>query len=128
SMAAGAYVATSSEQEVARTESRRRAFLKEASAEPVTGNSALQSAIVVGVSYLAGAMVPVLPLVLGATRVLAPMLVGGVMTLAVSFLLAVLSGMEVGRRVSMNLAIIAAAVGVTYLSALVLKTVVGVSG
>jgi VIT1/CCC1 family predicted Fe2+/Mn2+ transporter len=128
SMAAGAYVATSSEQEVARTESRRRAFLKEASAESATGNSALQSAIVVGVSYLVGAMIPVLPLLLGATSVLVPTLVGGVMTLAVSFLLAVLSGMEVGRRVSMNLAIVAGAVGVTYLSGLVLKTALGLSG
>jgi VIT1/CCC1 family predicted Fe2+/Mn2+ transporter len=128
SMAAGAFVATSSEQEVARTETRRRAFLKDASAEPVTGDGALRSAIVVGVSYLAGAMVPVVPLLLGATSVLVPMLVGGAMTLAVSFLLAVLSGMEVGKRVSMNLAIIAGAVGVTYLSGLVLKTAVGVSG
>ena len=80
------------------------------------------------VTATGGAMVPVVPLLLGATSVLVPMLVGGAMTLAVSFLLAVLSGMEVGKRVSMNLAIIAGAVGVTYLSGLVLKTAVGVSG
>jgi VIT1/CCC1 family predicted Fe2+/Mn2+ transporter len=73
-------------------------------------------------------MVPVSPLMLGATNVLAPMLVGGAMTVAVSFLLAVLSGMEVGKRVSMNLAIIAGAVGVTYLSGIVLKMAFGISG
>lgn len=128
SMAAGAYVATSSEQEVERTESRRRAFLKESTAAPVNGDGALQSAVVVGISYLAGAMVPVSPLMLGATSVLAPMLVGGAMTVAVSFLLAVLSGMEVGKRVWMNLTIIAGAVGVTYLSGLVLKMAFGIAG
>jgi len=60
--------------------------------------------------------------------VLAPMLVGGAMTVAVSFLLAVLSGMEVGKRVWMNLTIIAGAVGVTYLSGLVLKMAFGIAG
>ena len=80
-----------------------------------------------GVSYLAGAVVPVLPVALGAKTIVAPAIVGGVMAAAVSFVLAFLSGMEVGRRVATNLVIIAAAVLVTYCSGLLLGAVFGIS-
>jgi VIT1/CCC1 family predicted Fe2+/Mn2+ transporter len=126
SMAAGAYVATSSEREVTETERRRKAFFGETARGADTG-SALASALVVGVSYLAGAMVPVLPVLLGAESAVISTIVGGAMALFVSFLLAVLSGMEVGKRLLTNLVVVAGAVAVTYLSGIVLKTVFGVS-
>jgi vacuolar iron transporter family protein len=129
SMAAGAYVATSSQEEVAQTERRRGAFLTRApSTEAKRGESALASASVVGVSYLVGALVPVFPVILGAQTILAPAIVGGAMTLLVSLVLAFLSGMEVRRRVLTNLVIVAAAVGVTYLGGLVLSAAFGISG
>ncbi len=68
-----------------------------------------------GVSCLAGAAVPVLPVILGAQSVLLSLLVAGTMIVVVSTPLAFLSGMDVRRRIAMNLVIIAAAVGVPYL-------------
>jgi VIT1/CCC1 family predicted Fe2+/Mn2+ transporter len=128
SMAAGAYVATSSQQEVERTAGRKTAFLRRQASFAVTGDaSAFGSAVVVGVSYLAGAVVPVFPVVLGAKTILAPAIVGGVMAAGVSLVLAFLSGMDVRRRVATNLAIIAAAVAVTYASGLVLGAAFGIS-
>ena len=127
SMAAGAYVATSSQEEVARTERRKNAFLTRQPPAAGAGESALGSAIAVGVSYLGGAVVPVLPVVLGAKTILVPAVVGGAITVVVSLVLAFLSGMEVRRRVLTNLAIIASAVVVTYLSGLVLSAAFGIS-
>lgn len=127
SMAAGAYVATSSGEEVARTERRRSAFLGERPTAAVSSESGLRSAVVVGASYLAGALVPVLPVLLGAKSALGPTIVGGAMTLLVSLVLAFLSGMDVRRRVLLNLAIVAAAVGVTYVSGIVLKLALGIA-
>ncbi|HUE38145.1 MAG TPA: VIT1/CCC1 transporter family protein [Candidatus Binatia bacterium] len=127
SMAAGAYVATSSQQEVERTEERRNAFLSsQPRAAGGAGESALASAVAVGVSYLAGAVVPVLPVVLGAKTILVPAVVGGSIAVVVSLVLAFLSGMDVRRRVLTNLAIVAAAVAVTYLSGLLLRSVFGI--
>jgi VIT1/CCC1 family predicted Fe2+/Mn2+ transporter len=129
SMAAGAYVATSSQGEVEETERRRDVFLqRETSTGARGGESALASAVVVGVSYLVGALVPVFPVMLGAKTVLAPTIAGGAMALLVSWVLAFLSGMDVLRRVLTNLVIVAAAVGVTYLGGLVLSSVFGISG
>jgi len=128
SMAAGAYVATSSHEEVAETERRRDAFLTRAPATSAKGETALASAVVVGVSYLAGALVPVSPVILGARTILAPAIVGGAMALLVSLILAFLSGMNVRRRVLTNLVIVAAAVGVTYLGGRMLSAAFGISG
>jgi vacuolar iron transporter family protein len=127
SMAAGAYVATSSQEEVAATERRRAAFLNHQPATAGDRESAFASAVVVGVSYLVGALVPVLPVLLGAKTILVPAIFGAVMTIVVSLVLAFLSGMEVRRRVLTNLGIVAAAVAVTYLGALVLSAALGIA-
>jgi len=81
----------------------------------------------VGASYLAGAVVPVLPVGLGATSVLIPAITAGLLIVAVSALLAFLSGMAVRRRIAMNLVIIAAAVGVTYAIGLATNAVWGIT-
>jgi predicted membrane protein (TIGR00267 family) len=127
SMGAGAYLASSSESEVRATEKERRRFLGEADGERDGRESPLSAAAIVGVSYFAGAAVPVLPVILGAQSVLPSLLVAGTMIVVVSTLLAFLSGMDVRRRIVMNLVIIAAAVGVTYLIGLLTRTLWGIS-
>jgi VIT1/CCC1 family predicted Fe2+/Mn2+ transporter len=113
SMAAGAYVATSSEAEVRATEEERRRFLGEAVADGASG-SPLASALVVGVGYIAGALVPVLPVAFGARSMLPTVLAAGLVIVAVSAIVAFLSGMDVRRRIALNVAITGVAVVVTY--------------
>ena len=72
------------------------------------------SALVVGTAYIAGAIVPVLPVVFGATSALFSVLTAGVVVIVVSTILSFLSGMDVMRRILLNLMIIALAVSVTY--------------
>ena len=115
SMAAGAFAAAHSEREVRRVERGKRAFLGEAAAEaPAVETSAAAAAVLVGVSYLVGAFVPVVPVLLGATALWASLVVGVVAAVVVSATLAFLSGMAVRRRIGINLALLAAAVVVTY--------------
>jgi vacuolar iron transporter family protein len=114
SMAAGAWIASSSEAEVRETEVGRKRFLGESVEETARPETPLASAFVVGASYFAGALVPVLPVLAGALTVLPSLLAAGSLIIVVSIILAFLSGMEIKRRVLMNLAIIAAAVTVTY--------------
>jgi VIT1/CCC1 family predicted Fe2+/Mn2+ transporter len=87
----------------------------------------LSSALVVGVAYFAGALVPVLPVLFGANDALVSLVTAGSMIIVVSLLLAFLSGMKIQRRIAMNLVIIAAAVGITYMIGLLAKSIWGVS-
>lgn len=125
SMAAGAYVATSSENEVRRTQEEKTHFLgEEVAAEQ--GESAFISAVIVGVSYFVGASFPLLPVLFGARTPLFSILTGGSMILLVSLTLAFLSGMEMKKRALTNLILIALAVGVTYLIGLLVRTLLGI--
>ena len=74
-----------------------------------------------------GALVPVLPVAFGARNLLAPLAGAGVVIVAVSVILAFLSGMEIRRRVVLNLVIIAATVGITYLIGTITKAVWGIA-
>jgi vacuolar iron transporter family protein len=127
SMAAGAWVATSSEAEVRATETGRRRFLGENVPPDEAGETPMASALVVGASYFAGALVPVLPMLAGARTALPSLVAAGSMIVVVSVILAFLSGMAMTRRVVTNLVIIAAAVGVTFAIGLVTKLIWGVS-
>jgi VIT1/CCC1 family predicted Fe2+/Mn2+ transporter len=127
SMAAGAYVAVSSESEVRRTEAERRQFLGQPTSEGPPVESALAAAAVVGASYFGGALVPVLPVLFGATSVLPSILTAGTLVVAVSMILAFLSGMEVTRRVRINLVIMGLAVGVTYLIGVATRRIWGIT-
>lgn len=122
SMGAGAYVAASSQAEVKQTEQRRLRFLGEAAGNEDDARP-LASAVAVGASYFVGALIPVAPVLLGATSVFASAVTAGVIIVVVSLLLAFLSGMDVRRRVTMNLVIVAAAVVVTYAIGLLVKSV-----
>jgi VIT1/CCC1 family predicted Fe2+/Mn2+ transporter len=127
SMAAGVYIATSSEAEVRRTETARRRFLEGTVSSGHGSESALVAAAIVGVSYFAGALVPVLPVLAGARTALPSILTGGTMILLVSVIVAFLSGMDVKRRALMNLGITAAAVVITYAIGTVTKAIWGIA-
>jgi VIT1/CCC1 family predicted Fe2+/Mn2+ transporter len=136
SMAAGVYVAMSSEREIYETEDKKQRFLSHAFATGVVGrvdpqngpsDRPLQAALVVGVSYFAGAMVPLLPVVFGAKNALFSMLTAGSVAVAVSMLLAFLSGMDIKRRILTNVVIIGGAVAITYVIGRVVKDMFGIA-
>jgi len=114
SMAAGAFLALNSEKEVKTTEIAKKIFLGEASEVIPMEESPIGSALVVGTAYIAGAIVPVLPVIFGATSALFSVLTAGLMVIVVSTILSFLSGMDVTRRIFLNLALITIAVSVTY--------------
>ena len=126
SMAAGAYIGVGSEAELRVTEDARRGFLGETVAsEP--GERPLVSAAIVGIGYLVGAVVPVLPVLLGARTVLPTVLTGGIMIVAVSAIVAFISGMNVRRRIALNVLITGLAVVVTYALGLLAKALLGIN-
>lgn len=127
SMAAGAYAAISSEREVQATEAAKKEFLGDKSGDGDAPDRPLGSALVVGASYFVGAMVPVLPVLVGAKSAVFSMIAAGSVAILVSTLLAFLSGMDIKRRILLNLAIIALAVSVTYLIGMVAKQLWGIS-
>ncbi|HMH78234.1 MAG TPA: MFS transporter [Candidatus Udaeobacter sp.] len=96
------------------------AFLINLTAYPASG-------VRVGVSYVIGAVVPILPVLFGARTLLPSLVVAGGVIVIVSTILAFLSGMNVKRRILLNLAIIAAAVAISYLIGLVAQSVWGIT-
>jgi len=127
SMAAGVYVAVNSENELRRTERGKARFLGEGGEPAGAEESSLRSAAIVGVSYFTGAAVPILPVLFGAKTAIVPVVSGGVTVILVSMILAFLSGMDVRKRILMNLAMIAGAVGITYAIGILVRTVFGVA-
>jgi VIT1/CCC1 family predicted Fe2+/Mn2+ transporter len=126
-MAAGAFAALNSEKEVKATESDKKQFLGEETGSSEMEEQPLTSALFVGGAYIVGAMVPVLPVLFGAKDALASLLTAGSMIVLVSTLLAFLSGMDIKRRIAMNLVIITIAVAVTYALGTLARTLWGVS-
>ncbi len=114
SMGAGAFLALNSEQEVKSTELARQTFLGAATGDAAMEEPPLASALMVGTAYLAGAMVPVLPVLFGATSAVFSVVTAGLTVIIVSAILSFLSGMDVRRRIALNLIIVAVAVTVTY--------------
>ena len=112
SMAAGAYVATGSEDEAADIERRKHRFL-DGTEEPAASSRPLVSAAIVGISYIFGSLVPILPVFFGAEDFVLSAIVSAFVVVLVSTLLAFLSGMDVRRRIAINLVIVALAVAVT---------------
>lgn len=126
-MGAGAYLAVSSEVEVRDTEARRRRFLGEPETAVASGDTPLGSGLRVGVSYVIGAVVPLLPVFFGARTLWPSLIVAGGVIVLVSTLLAFLSGMDLKRRILMNLGVIAAAVALSYAIGLLAQRVWGIS-
>jgi vacuolar iron transporter family protein len=114
SMAAGSFLALNSEKEVKTTELAKKVFLGEESEVVAMEEQPLASAAVVGSAYLMGATVPVLPVLVGANDAFFSVVTAGLMVIVVSTVLSFLSGMDIKRRILLNLAIITVAVGVSY--------------
>lgn len=113
SMAAGAYAAASSEEEMAAIEAGKKAFL----GEPGTREPAptpLATGILVGISYMFGALVPLLPVAFGARSLVAPAVMGAACSVVVSIVVSFLSGMDARRRITLNVAMTACAVAVSF--------------
>ena len=125
SMAAGAYIGAGSEAELRETEDARRRFLGETVAS-AAAESPPMSAAIVGLGYLVGALVPVMPVLFGARTVWPTVLTGGAMIVAVSAIVAFISGMNVRRRITLNVIITGVAVMVTYALGLLTKRLLGV--
>ena len=126
SMAAGAYIGASSEAEVQATEDARRRFLGETVVK-TDGQGPIAAALVVGLGYFAGALVPVLPVLFGAKSMLPTVLAAGTTIIAVSAIVAFISGMQVRRRIAQNALVTGIAVAVTYTIGLLTKSVWGVA-
>jgi predicted membrane protein (TIGR00267 family) len=126
SMAAGAYIGASSEREVRETEDERRRFLGE-TVSSQTPESPTSSALVVGIGYFAGAVVPILPVLFGATGLLPTVVTAGAMIVAVSAIVAFISGMAIRRRIVLNVIITGIAVIVTYGIGMLAKAVLGIA-
>ena len=126
SMAAGAYIGAGSEAEVRETEEARRRFLGETVAR-APSESPAASALVVGLGYFAGALVPVLPVLFGAKGMLPTIVTAGSTIVAVSAVVAFISGMDVRRRIVLNVLITGIAVGVTYAIGMVAKVLLGIA-
>jgi VIT1/CCC1 family predicted Fe2+/Mn2+ transporter len=127
SMGAGAFLALNSEREMKATETDKKRFLgDDRSGEEMT-ETPLASAVVVGFAYLAGAIVPVLPVLLGADSPVFSVATAGLMVVLVSTILSFLSGMDIRRRILLNLVIISLAVGISYGIGLLAKSLWGIS-
>ena len=127
SMAAGSFLALNSEKEVKMTEIARKIFLEEESDVTPMEESPLRSAVMVGVAYITGALVPVLPVLVGAKDALFSLLTAGLMVILVSTILSFLSGMDIKRRIVLNLVIITVAVSVSYAIGLAAKQIWGIA-
>ncbi len=127
SMAAGAFLALNSEKEVKSTEVAKKVFLGEDSEFSPMEEQPLPSALVVGSAYLLGAIVPVFPVLIGATDALFSILTAGLMVVLVSTILSFLSGMDIKRRIMLNLVIITVAVSISYGIGIVAKNYWGIA-
>ena len=126
SMAAGAYIAISSEDEIRRTQGEKNRFLGETTESDEKEEHPFTSALIVGAGYFIGAAFPIVPVLFGARSALPSVVTAGAMILLVSTILGFLSGMEIRRRAMINLVIIAAAVGITYAIGSLVRSLIGV--
>jgi predicted membrane protein (TIGR00267 family) len=126
SMAAGAYVAMSSEYEVRKTQNEKLQFLNETTGTGQREESALKSGVIVGISYFVGSAFPLVPVLFGARTPLPSILTGGSMILLVSVTVAFLSGMDIKKRALINLILITLAVGITYLIGISVRALLGI--
>ena len=127
SMGAGAFLALNSEKEVKSTEIARKVFLDEESDVAPMEEAPLASALVVRSAYMTGALVPVLPVLLGAKNAIVSVFTAGLMVIVVSTILSFLSGMDIKRRILLNLVIITVAVSVSYGIGIAAKNFWGIS-
>ena len=128
SMAVGVFASSSSEEEMQRSALEKEQFLSGAeSTDAQSVAHPFSSAVIVGIFYLFGAMVPILPVFFGAKSVLVSWVCGGAMLVIVTMVLSFISGMQIRKRVLINLTMVAAAVAVAYAVGILVKKFLGVS-
>ena len=96
------------------SDEKKEAFLKNRPFRNHPDQDSLFLSAVVGVSYFIGAMVPVLPVFFGAKNMFFSIVSSIAMIVLVSSILSFLSGMDIRKRIALNLGIIAFAVSTTY--------------
>lgn len=126
SMAASAYAGLSSEKEMNDVDRRKRVFLNQ-KFETIGSSRAALTALLVGISYFLGAIMPIVPVWLGSRNAFFSILIGAGMVVAVSWILAFLSGMDAKKRVLLNLCIAGFAAGTTYVLGLALRNFFGIT-
>lgn len=114
SMAVGQFLAASSEKEILQTEIEKERFLSGSKSDPNIGDNPFFSALLVGFSYLFGAMFPILPIWFGSKSILISWVSGGAAIILISLVLAYISGMNIKKRISLNLIMISLAVIISY--------------
>jgi VIT1/CCC1 family predicted Fe2+/Mn2+ transporter len=81
---------------------------------PLQGTHPLRAALTVGVSYILGATVTALPLLFGAQTSMPCWITAGLAITAVSYVVARTSGMNVRKRIIVNVCILACTAAVSY--------------
>lgn len=114
SMAAGAFAASNSENEVLSIARRKQKFLGVQSNENESSDDhPLTTTLIVGSSYFVGAAFPILPIIFGASNPIPSILFAGLAIILVSVILSFLSGMRTGKRIFINIMTIVFAVGIS---------------
>lgn len=127
SMAAGSYIAVSSEREVKKMEVEKELFLSGRKTSPRMLESPIYAAMIVGGAYIFGAVIPLLPIFFGSDNIIYPVIAAAGVLLIISSILSFLSGMHTGRRILTNIIIMGIAVVTTYSIGLLAKTFFGIS-
>ncbi len=127
SMGAGAYVALSSQNEVAKLEAEKKAFIHRSHTVVKEREHLFLSGATVAISYLVGAFVPLVPVFFGSKSIILSLFCGGIMIALVSAVLAFLSGMDVKRRIATNVVIIIGAVIISYAIGLFARNTWGIA-
>jgi VIT1/CCC1 family predicted Fe2+/Mn2+ transporter len=126
SMVAGVYVSESSEHEIEDLERAKKIFLGKKVSD-VGHNKVIKLSFIVGISYIVGALIPLTPTLFGSRSILLSAIGSAVMIIIVSYILSFISGMDIKKRIMMNLGIIFAAIIITSSIGFLIKEAFGVS-
>ncbi|TSC78539.1 MAG: hypothetical protein G01um101433_204 [Parcubacteria group bacterium Gr01-1014_33] len=126
SMGAGVFLGTSSENEVKRLEAGRKEFLKGVARKEEKYEQPLASGFIVAIFYFIGALIPISPVLFGFENLFLSVAISAGFIILISLVLSFLSGMDIGRRILLNLLIIAGAVVITYAIGIITRQIWGV--
>lgn len=127
SMAAGAFAAANSENEVRSISRGKKRFLGTNDTDGTPDENPLGTTLIVGTSYFIGATFPILPVFFGASSPILSILFAGLATILVSIILSFLSGMKVGKRIFINIMTILFAVGISFAIGSLVRTIFGIT-
>ena len=127
SMAAGAFAAANSENEIRSISRGKKRFLGIDDADLEADENPLSTTSIVGVSYFIGASLPILPVFFGASSPIPSIFFAGLAIILVSIILSFLSGMKTGKRIFINIMTIIFAVGISFAIGSLVRTIFGVS-